>query len=264
MFDRPIDLGNPLSDWSVNRGTVGRWQVLPNVYGGYTWADLSPNRNKGTLTNMTPGLTSGWGSTARPGGYGEMRFDGVDDYIPTDFAFGASVYTVSCWANTATIAAGYSTIVEQLNHFSAYRAGSDLRVAIGNGFSFPVTEQFVSTIASSAWFQVSLSWDGSVLATYFNGVQVYASSWVLSYLPGSQVVRVGIDGASSARWSGSIDIVTVHNRALTPAEVLAKYRDELAGCPDSLRRADDWTMCLKSGFVPTSYYYQQLSGGVSF
>jgi hypothetical protein len=73
---RKLNLGQPIN-WAnpLNRGLVSRWQVVPEWEGSQKLFDLAAF-NHGTLTN---GPT--WSSLGRPGGYGSITTDGVDDYI---------------------------------------------------------------------------------------------------------------------------------------------------------------------------------------
>src|SRR5215831_20671009 len=76
---QPADRSAPLND-----GCSGWWMFLPGLSGaGTVWRDLlAPDH--GTLTNMAQPATStsGWGlTTLRPGGFGELRLDGSDDYV---------------------------------------------------------------------------------------------------------------------------------------------------------------------------------------
>lgn len=72
----PVD-----SNASLLKGLIGQWVAQPSQMGGTTWYP-QVGRDKGTLVNMT-NADSGWQPTRRPGGAGEMRFDGTDDQVNT-------------------------------------------------------------------------------------------------------------------------------------------------------------------------------------
>lgn len=58
--------------------------------------------------------TSGWGATTRPGGTGELRFDGSDDVVQivdTQPSLALETFTVAFWVYGTTQASAYGTIL---------------------------------------------------------------------------------------------------------------------------------------------------------
>src|SRR5262249_22498458 len=91
------------------------------------------------------------------------------------------------------------------------------------------------TIPLNQWTHLAASFDGSTKRLYVNGVQVASQAGLgsLVYDPSPTVpVTIGSDwgfGASSARFTGHIDEVSIYNRALTLDEIADIYNADRLG-----------------------------------
>jgi hypothetical protein len=74
----PFHPSDIVLDHPLAQRLMGWWVVVPHLAGGSRWYDLIGQRH-GTLLNMTQGF--GFQPTRRAGWWGEMRFDGIDDYV---------------------------------------------------------------------------------------------------------------------------------------------------------------------------------------
>src|SRR4051794_33812532 len=100
--DLPIDPARPVNpDHPLNRERRAWWIVVPGTDGGRQIFDLM-GFNHGTLTNMTT-AGSGWGGTARRGGYGNLLFDGSNDYVALGSRVGPTGgLTVAAWVRPSS------------------------------------------------------------------------------------------------------------------------------------------------------------------
>jgi hypothetical protein len=218
----PLDPSSPL-----NQGLVCDFTTAPWLYGGNTWYDLS-GQYRGTLTNMTAGY--GFQSTTRPGGCGEMRFDGVNDYIsiPSNSSLQLSrAFAVSVWFKMTGTTSDYATIVSKgVGNISTnydFRLITDgAGTTLFNGVNLVAGEAYASTsISLNTWYNAIVIANGSTLSTYLNGVLKTTTNAFEPYRASTDVLYIG--GGNGATFPGLIDAFRIYNRALSPAEVAGLY-----------------------------------------
>ena len=268
----PIDLRDPLvREHPLNRGLVAKWLCLPGLDGGNRWFDVC-GLNHGTLTNMTTAGTSGWGPTTRPGGFGEMRFDGTDDSIATTASIsGLSVCTTSMWAKRATTQR--MEITQGDNSFGRYTFGP---AEDGNIYVVPAALTAYASIANP----VNSSGGLDMYTMVFDGTQTGNADRVRFWVNGIErtpLIFVGIIPATIGTFSqnlgfgmrypsggystGSMDSAPIYNRALSSAEILWLYNEERTGHRETIRRV--WTPSPRSGlFVPRRTLYKSTSRSI--
>src|SRR5262245_59414777 len=115
-----VDYSQLVNTWHpLARRLQNWWLYVPGISGTTTtWRDFVGERN-GTLTSMAaPGTTtSGWNrTTSRQGGFGDVRFDGTNDYVSVadhdTLSFTSAgqdqAFTLSCmvWLNGITATQG--------------------------------------------------------------------------------------------------------------------------------------------------------------
>lgn len=231
----PVNRAHPL-----NRGRVAWWLSIPGMIGGRQFFDLM-GLSHGTLTNFTS--TSGWRGTTRVGGWGNLLFDGTDDYIETgkivqlsgDYSLAVSFLTYSTAIqrifNTRGVASGATPASEG---GIAYGLNSGAFFG-GNIGGSAVSSSAVSTnVAYRAVVRVS----GGICTIYLNGSPASSPTSLGTYTPATQTLTIGnTDGGSPARWwSGLLDDITIYSRALSPAEAQQDYILSQQGYPDVLNR----------------------------
>ena len=203
-----------------------------NSYRGYflstsgtTWADLSGNANNGTLTNME--VPAGGDYSTDNGG--SLSFDGVNEYAPigtSQFPFGASPGTLSCWVKTNTISGGFSWIVS----YGSANAGQSRFLGINGstyyfgGYSSDIT---VSGVPLNSWFNMVGVYNGTSASMYINGVLVSGPT-ALSWNTVASSAQIGRQTNGGEYWNGNISQVSIYNRALSDTEIRQNY-DALKG-----------------------------------
>jgi len=190
--------------------TVGSTTFTP-----LTWADLSGSGNTATLVN---------GPTYNSANGGSIVFDGSNDYVPigtSQFPFGSSAGTLSGWARTNTISAGFGWIVSYGNPGS----GQSRFLGILNstyyfgGFGDDIT---ASGVPLNTWFNMVGVYNGTNASMYINGLLVSgptAKSWNTV----ANTAQLGRQTFAGEYWNGNISNVSVYNRALSAAEVAQNY-----------------------------------------
>ena len=240
-----IDHANPIN-WthSFARGLLSWHRVLPGVSDGLYWRDLC-NRSHATLTNMEPrSTTSGYRGTARPGGDGEVRFDGSNDQgiasltatawpNPIDWTMAAWGFPVAgtgfqglCgWANAA---AERRELFIDSSKIPGVSSGTDFRTATSGG-----------AVLTGVWVHLAATYIEGVTNLYRNGVSLTLSTpsgatprnQANTFFIGSLVVA-----SSTFLWNGAADDVMVWQYGFPPEGIAALYQSSLLGHPGLLRR----------------------------
>ena len=192
---------------------------------GTTWTDLSSNSNNGTLTN---------GPTYSSANGGSISFDGVNDYVETNYVLPSSTsHTMELWAKSSVgngygnRAMGNADSTAGLSGTSIIWGGgasTQLYVARRSGVNNATTDMSytVSDLLTRV-HHVVITYDhastGSKL--FVDGVQV-ATNANLGFT-GSLTFRIGRDGNGTDAFNGNIYSAKLYNRALTAAEVSQNF-----------------------------------------
>ena len=227
-----VDPGNAIDwDFPVNRGLVGRWQVLPNIAAGGRWVDLA-GQNHGTLTNMGTGW--GWKPTSRGGAGGQVNFDGSSSFVQLGAANYGAVLTIAAWMRPTTLPSVSSIIgwtVDGGPQFRVETSGSPRWVKQNNA---DIGLGTAGSVVAGMWSRVVGSYNSTTGAFAF---------WVNGKPQGSgtNIQAVGyssprIGRASSVDYlDGAIDDVRVITRYWTNADAIADFDDSSTGYRSSLR-----------------------------
>jgi len=204
--------------WSFDTGKLVGWWKLDGDAN-----DSSGNGNHGTVSgepNLAVGVIGG-----------ALQFDGIDDYIQTDYATDLPAWTVAVWMNSP---AGPSSAVPtgpvhrennfqiNWNHSSAdFRGAAALRV--GNTWyaaSFGELE-------ADTWYHLAATYDGENLKAYKNGVLI-TDNPDPSGAPDKE--RATLKFARHANYNdcfeGTIDDVSIYSYDLSADEVASIYASQ--------------------------------------
>lgn len=202
-----IDAGNPAS----YSGT------------GTTVTDLIGTQN-GTLTN-------GVGFNSANGGY--FTFDGVNDYI--DFGINnairtTSARTISLWIN---INSGFGNFFSDSVSPSGYQ-GAELWYDL-SGFRSVVLGSATYQVAVNkptanynTWHYVTLSWNGTTLKAYWDGViNTSLAQTVIPVNNTTSSTKLGLSNELGGRipLNGKIAQCKIYNVQLSDAEVLTDFNE---------------------------------------
>lgn len=252
----PVNRNHPLA-----QGLSSWWMSLPGLDGSLTLYDLMGQKN-GTLTGMTAALTSGWKGTTRPGGYGELVYDGVNDYVTMGDVYNVTgAFTVAAWiratsfSNTPMILSKYNggaaAGVSWYLGFSS-NDGTNLILLIAGATlgTIYISREYSVALSLNKWYRVLGTYDGgttsAAIKLYLNGTRVDDTDVVLGVFvtPFSTTTAVTIgqgfnNNVVSYLFTGSIDDVRMwQGRALTADDVMDDYTNSATGCPDLLNMQD--------------------------
>ena len=181
--------------------------------------DGNPNDSSGNGYNGTevngPTYVAGMDGQA-------MKFDGVDDYVdlgnPTDWPAGTAPRTMSLWARTNSVEAGYRFAV-------AYgTAGTSLAMFIGingttlygGGYGDDVT--VADFWVQGEWHHLALTYDGITARLYADGVEAASAAKTWNLTLSRAHIGQQINDLYEF-WNGTVDEVRIYRAALSAAEV---------------------------------------------
>ncbi|MDP2705848.1 MAG: LamG-like jellyroll fold domain-containing protein [bacterium] len=180
--------------------------------------DASGSGKTGTLNNSPT-----WSTDCIQGNC--LSFDGNNDYVNFT-SFSSSRFTKLAWIKPnltvcGSLAETRCAIV--VNYFEfVVSGGSGYLAYYDYGFNSPGWHNTAGgSITNNQWQQVGVTWDGTALKLYINGVQKTSTN------PGGSTngvnYQLGGVNANNRPFVGSMDSVRIYNRALSTAEILAIY-----------------------------------------
>jgi hypothetical protein len=184
---------------------------------GSTVADSSGRGNGGSVSGAT------WTSSGRFGS--ALSFDGVNDWVTV--ADSASLdlgsgMTVEAWVRPSRLG-GWRTVVFK-ERVGGVVYGLDADAAGGR----PLGQVDIggernavgsASLPLNAWSHLAVTFDGSVVRLFVNGVQAGSLPFVGSMAASTGPLRLGGNGVWGEWFAGLIDEVRVYNRALTTSEI---------------------------------------------
>jgi hypothetical protein len=220
-------------------GLVGYWRLDEGK--GDIAFDISDNANHGLLM---------YGPTWENGKYGKaLLFDGINDYVIISDSASLRVqsFTLSAWVymTVRPYQAGHPghphvCIINKLHYmgpsgttgykldFEDPTATDDtLVISIGDGTAqrFLVQYNSINDLTLNQWHQIVGTYDGSTATLYIDG-QLKASgqgSYTILHEDTPLCFSREISQPVYDGFNGIMDNIMVHNRALSPQEVLAEY-----------------------------------------
>jgi hypothetical protein len=263
---RVIDPGQPLNQSSPhNLGLLARWQVLPDQNRGTVFFDLG-RRYPGSLVS---GAT--WGVRGnRPAGFGSLDLTATDAAAQTGHVFGSlSTFTFTCWirrvgnSNNSGIWGNWSSATNS-TYLIRYSSGGSIS-AFFNGASQQGGNITGLAIPLLAWTCLAVTYDGSALAGYINGVPTgtpLAASGTVQATAANGVSIGRGPGNSQGNPNSFVDDVRFWGRCLSPSELRELYTQAACGEDSTL----NWTrhrfyfdVAGGGGVTATPWpYYQQM------
>jgi hypothetical protein len=217
---------------AVPPGLVGAWAFDEGA--GATTADASGNGNVGTLSGAAWAAQGLYGSALSFNGGSMVRVPGSASLNVT------SAMTLSAWVQPTVNQSGFRTILQREPYayfLNASNHHAPLLPSGGGVFGGGVVwETGPTPNAVGAWTHVALTYDGSSIRVFQNGVQVGIAAASGAIETNSNPLSIGGNAPYGEFFTGLIDDVRVYNRALTPQDIQADMNTPLnwTGLPSGL------------------------------
>jgi hypothetical protein len=245
LYGQPVNISAPL-----NHGLMGWWKVLPQRFGGLRFLDLL-GRYHGTLTGIgASSATSGWGSTTRLGGSGELRFDGSNDYIaiPAAAALDPPEITMACWVKGTNWTPAYSGIISTIDgtatnyHSCEVTSAGHMTSYVKTSGGAPQIDPGVATIPTGTWTHLAMTYNSVAgLAQYVNGLPDATAAAAGTLVATGAQTWLTNDQFNTGRFlTGAMDDVRIYNRALSAEEVRRLVLASRLGYPLELNWLPSW------------------------
>lgn len=198
---------------------------------GAVTADSSLRGHTGTITGAA------WSSTGRFGR--ALLFDGENDLVTVADAAALDLtdrMTLEAWVRPSTTGAWHTVLLKEGPSGLSYglyssdesgRPSAYLRIGGDVGATGP------TTVPVNTWSHLALTYDGTALRLYVNGVLAATRSVTGSASTSSNPLRVGGNVVWGEYFAGLIDEVRVYDRALTPAEIQADMETPVVSTSDT-------------------------------
>ena len=222
----PAPNGDGLIDWLDLAGLVQFWMAYPGLVAHWGFDETEgevAHDSLGRLNGVLHGAPLWRSGDGRIDG--AMELDGTDDYVSAGNILnpGAGAFTVFMWVKGGRPG---QAILSQSNKAGtgeiwlgtdALTGAAMTRLTDGGRVTQPLTSGVV--ITDGAWHDLRLVWDGSGRHLYVDGKEVAADTRKLSALRSSTAdfyFGAGKDLEVGSFWSGLLDDIRVHNRAIMP------------------------------------------------
>jgi len=191
---------------------------------GTTWTDLSGNGNNGTLTN---------GPTYSNSNGGSIVFDGVNDYVSTNYTATFQDFTLCAFVKANNPNGKlWENIIDSYDIDSSdwcrisFTGGKPSLEIDANSVRSSVISPTIAT--ADQWYHIVGVRSGTTGYLYINGIlnkQNSVTGNVISADTDSQFVIGNISRPTSPNegWNGNIAQASIYNRALTASEIQQNF-----------------------------------------
>jgi hypothetical protein len=184
---------------------------------GVQVTDASGQGNAGTISSATWSAAGKFGTS--------LSFNGTSSWVTVADAASLDLttgLTLEAWINPA-VGTAWRTVVLKENAtglaYALYSANNASRPA---GFVHTNADwglNGTSAVALSVWTHLALTFDGTTLRMFVNGVQASSTSVAGATVMTNGPLRIGGNAVWGEYFKGLIDEVRIYNRALTAAEI---------------------------------------------
>jgi Concanavalin A-like lectin/glucanases superfamily/Domain of unknown function (DUF1929)/Bacterial Ig domain/Kelch motif len=184
---------------------------------GVQVTDASGQANTGTISSAT------WTTTGKFGA--ALSFNGTSSWVTVADAASLDLttgMTIEAWVNPAA-GTGWRTVVLKENAgglaYALYAANNASRPAGFVHTSADAGLNGTSAVPLSTWTHLALTFDGTTLRMFVNGVQVSSVAVAGAAVVTSNGLRIGGNSIWGEYFRGLIDEVRIYNRALAASEI---------------------------------------------
>jgi Concanavalin A-like lectin/glucanases superfamily/Domain of unknown function (DUF1929)/Bacterial Ig domain/Glyoxal oxidase N-terminus/Fibronectin type III domain len=193
-----------------------------NEGSGTTVADASGHGLVGTIAGAT------WTTQGRFGN--ALSFNGTNSWVtvPSNAALNlTNRMTLEAWVfPTAHGGLWRDVLIKERSNGEVYNLYSNTDAGVPAAFAVrsaapgsPVGAIGTSSLPLNLWTHLAVTYDGSKLRLYVNGVQVADAAMTGSMVSSSGALRIGGNSVWGEYFQGQIDEIRIYNRALSQAQI---------------------------------------------
>ncbi len=218
---RATDAAANLSPYSSVASAV----TLPRVVVAYSFDEGTGSTVTNAVGNGNNGTISGATWTNADVFGNALVFNGtsalvtISDSAPLHLTTGM---TLEAWVNPAVASNAWQDVIYKANDDYYLEATSYPTGVPGGGGTFGGADMVTfgtTALATNTWTHLALTYDGTVLQLYVNGVLVSSLSQTGSIQVSTNPLQIGGDIPNGQHFQGMIDEVRVYNVALTAAQI---------------------------------------------
>jgi hypothetical protein len=185
---------------------------------GTTVNDLSGNGNTGTISNAT------WTSSAKFGN--ALVFNGTNSVvtIPDSASLHlSSGMTLEAWVNPSLVNSVWRDVIyKNADNYYVEATSNNPASVPGGGSTIGSTDSTIyglTALTPNTWAYLTLTYDGTMLRLYVNGVQVSSMAASGTIASSANPLQIGGDSFHTQFFQGTIDEVRVYNVALNQTQI---------------------------------------------
>lgn len=164
-----------------------------------------------------------------------ISFNGSSDYISMGTLVplqSAAQFSIAAWIDVSSYAVRQTIIGEEtLVKIQVQTTGNILAYVSSDGSSWAVTITSSGTIATNKWVHVVVTYNGSQVVLYMNGVNQGSAALTGSLGSNGNPFQISGFQGNNELFAGSVDDVAVWTKGLTAAEVTRLYTNQICTGP---------------------------------
>ena len=200
---------------------------------GTTVTDLSGNGNTGTLSSTT------WTNSGKYGN--ALLFNGTSSRVTINDAPSlhlTAAMTLEAWVNPSAVRSAWEDVIYKANDNYYLEGTSSVSGLPGAGATVGSTDATILGTAAlpvNTWTHLALTYDGTALRLYVNGVQVSTQAISGNLVTSTNPLQIGSDSLYGQYFTGMIDEVRIYNAALSQTQIQADMATPVGtgGPPDT-------------------------------
>jgi hypothetical protein len=157
---------------------------------------------------------------------GTLTFDGIDDYISTNYTTSLNDFTVCVWFKQVGSVIGYQRLVDKnyLNGFWVGRNGTNANSWGGGVYESSAPFGRFISLTDGQWHFIVSKREGTTHTIYGDGTTNATSGTVSSSPLNTSNILIGrSDQPGIESMNGNIAVVSLYNRALSASEILQNF-----------------------------------------